>query len=361
MADETDIKVQDLPDNDPRVSRTLAVKNLFFDKGAWQTMELMCQKFAQSGALPSTINNASKAIVVVQTGLEMGLAPMQSINSLYLINGRVGVEGKVYLQKMMEAGVQIEWHERTDEKASATFKYKDRPEYKIEFTTQDFTSLLGKDNWKKWPRNMLMWKVVEDAGRFYCPEVLHGAEVRDAWDVVDVQPAEDVPDKLKTKQEQKAEVVEAEEVLPEDAQGILDMLNVAETEEDLEACREAITNESWGAHAARQLSTAYANKVKMLKAGKPEVVDTAEAAEEVFGTGTKEGRLAELQKMKSVDLKPILEELGVDYTGMDKAQRISTILEEEFADKTEDTPPPPESPAPQEEENPFLDKLLEAK
>lgn len=51
-------------DMDPRVSRTLALKNLFFDKGTWQAMELMCTTFVKSGALPTHVNNPAKAIVL---------------------------------------------------------------------------------------------------------------------------------------------------------------------------------------------------------------------------------------------------------------------------------------------------------
>lgn len=42
----------------------------------------------ESGAIPEALNTPEKIMTVIQTGKELGLAPMTSINNIYVIKGR---------------------------------------------------------------------------------------------------------------------------------------------------------------------------------------------------------------------------------------------------------------------------------
>lgn len=149
-----------------------------FSPAHWQAVKEMCNTFIKSGALPSHIKNAETAIMVVQAGSEMGIPPMQALSTLYPVNGKIAMEGKAMLKKLRLGGVGVKWDESTDEKCTVTLT---RPEDREDTHTETFTKqdaqqagLLGKDNWKKYPKDMLRWKALSRAARFHCPDITEG-------------------------------------------------------------------------------------------------------------------------------------------------------------------------------------------
>ncbi len=59
----------------------------FPTKEEWNTMETIARTMIQAGAIPKGIDTAPKMMVILQAGREAGLSPIESLNSLYLVNG----------------------------------------------------------------------------------------------------------------------------------------------------------------------------------------------------------------------------------------------------------------------------------
>jgi hypothetical protein len=77
-------------------------------------MKDMSEQFAKAQALPKHWDSAPKIMVGLQVGVEMGMKPMEALNSLYIVNGSVNVWGKAIVRRLREHGYKIEYSEETN-------------------------------------------------------------------------------------------------------------------------------------------------------------------------------------------------------------------------------------------------------
>lgn len=385
-------------------------------------MKGMAQVFVQSGAFPAA-DNMAKVMVKMQAGRELGMQPVQAIQSMYFVHGKLGMYGQALLALMKKNGLKVKWTEMSAEKVTGEFSAEGQDPVTISFGKEDQQrAKLGGDNYSKYPQDMYVARCVSRAAKLF-PELV-GAPVETVEVLQDIGPTEalqapvdspapaieaPLPAKLQTPQEKKEEkrvekqVAKAAEETDEDkammadprVAEIVEEMNVAETDDDAEGVRQMIVNQSWSVPQAQWLGSKFSAMKDRIRGEvnipvEEEVVDTAEAAAEVFGDAPAapeekvdyDTRCEQLTKMKSVDLKPILDKYGIDYKGMNKDARMLAILAHEYPESAgqtqipqqKDVPPPPESPndgaevaaAPQQEQtsapasNPFLEKLFKA-
>lgn len=99
-------------------------------------MKILANDFISSKAIPQCWQSAAQVLVGLQTGLEMGMTPMESMNSLYVVNGAVNIWGKAVTKRLRVHGYKIKYTNESaeqvtailtkgDEKYSFTFKYAD--------------------------------------------------------------------------------------------------------------------------------------------------------------------------------------------------------------------------------------------
>lgn len=99
-------------------------------------MKILANDFISSKAIPQCWQSAAQVLVGLQTGLEMGMTPMESMNSLYVVNGAVNIWGKAVTKRLRVHDYKIKYSGETteqvtatltkgDEKYSFTFKYAD--------------------------------------------------------------------------------------------------------------------------------------------------------------------------------------------------------------------------------------------
>lgn len=173
-------------------SGKLALRGEFLPQQAFAQIEALTAKLKDSHALPDSIKNPAQLMMVFLAGYEAGMSPMQSISSYYIVNGKVTIYGEAVMRQLRQAGFSAEWLESTKEKA--TVKITDNKKGSI---TETFTfeeakeaGLTHKDNWKKYPKDLLRWKALGRAVRFFCPEVLGGfymKEEAEDFNGIDVQ------------------------------------------------------------------------------------------------------------------------------------------------------------------------------
>ena len=85
------------------------VADQYLDPTRWNQMKALAESLVQSKAFPKAIQNASQALVVMQAGIEMGMKPIEAINSLSIINGVIGTWGKATVNRLREHGWRIQY------------------------------------------------------------------------------------------------------------------------------------------------------------------------------------------------------------------------------------------------------------
>lgn len=141
----------------------------------------------------------ARAVVKIQLGEAVGLAPMEAMQSVYMVNGRPTVDAQVRAARMKRCGYDWDILEHTDKCCRLAIKFRgqyltreDGSKAIVEFTMDDAAKagLSGKDVWKKYPRNMLFARTITNAQRWYAPEALNGMTMLDPSEVVEIAPAE---------------------------------------------------------------------------------------------------------------------------------------------------------------------------
>jgi hypothetical protein len=183
----------DLPEGNCHRAKPHTVEELQLDYRTRLTnhQEMRYAKiFADSGLFPD-VQNYSQGIVKIMAGRELGLTPLESINTIYITKGKIGVETKVFLaaikkSKKYDYSVEFEYGENPTNKrkylkeARVTIYqiYKDtkEPLGTASFSAQDVVTI-GKDKsavYASYPDLMYFYRAASKAIRLYCPDILQG-------------------------------------------------------------------------------------------------------------------------------------------------------------------------------------------
>lgn len=126
-------------------------------------------------------NNPGNILVAIQWGMEIGLQPLQSMQSIAVINGRPSIWGDAMLALVRSSGLLEAINEEvTDSKAVCTIKRRGEQEVVREFSMQDAkqAGLAGKQGpWAQYPKRMLQMRARAFALRDVFPDVLRGVHV----------------------------------------------------------------------------------------------------------------------------------------------------------------------------------------
>jgi len=126
-------------------------------------------------------NNPGNILVAIQWGMEIGLQPLQSMQSIAVINGRPSIWGDAMLALVRSSGLLESINEEvTDSKAVCTIKRRGEQEVVREFSMQDAkqAGLTGKQGpWAQYPKRMLQMRARAFAMRDVFPDVLRGVHV----------------------------------------------------------------------------------------------------------------------------------------------------------------------------------------
>lgn len=154
----------------------------FPSQAEWNTINQIATVLKQGGVLPKSIDTLPKLVVALQAGRELGLQPIEAMNSLYFVNGKVAMYGEAVPLQIMRAGHNIEWGECNKETATVTITRGDNGNS----MTQTFTMAEAQERgytsnpiYKKYPENMLKWRVLGMVAKFICPDALKGIGIKE--------------------------------------------------------------------------------------------------------------------------------------------------------------------------------------
>ena len=152
--------------------------------------------FIQSGFLPDAIKTPAQALIVMQTGNDLGLTWTESFRSINVIHNRPCMSaqlliGLCYRTREVE---QAHIKESTDKKAVYVLQRRGSPAFESVFTLEDaerakFSMQWDKvqekwkmkDNWVKQPGTMLLWRAMSRAARMIFPDAVCGIYTPDEF------------------------------------------------------------------------------------------------------------------------------------------------------------------------------------
>jgi len=179
----------------------------FPTKEEWETMQIIAQTLRQGGVMPNSIDTVPKMVVALQAGKEIGLSPLESMNSLYFVNGKIAMYGEAVPNQVIRAGHTIKWGKCDEKQAEVTITRGDTKESMTTKLTMEQAEKRGYTKnsvWQKFPENMLKWRVLSMTAKFICPDALKGIGIKEDMEV------EIVSDDSKFHNAEAAKVIDAE-------------------------------------------------------------------------------------------------------------------------------------------------------
>ena len=149
-------------------------------------LQVMAKAMATTGMFG--FKRPEEAFALMLIAQAEGKHPATIAQDYDLIQGRPALKSVAALSRFQHAGGSIQWHERSDVLAAATFSHKLGGDVTITWSIERARAaqLTGKDNWKKFPAQMLAARVVAEGVRACFPACLNGFYL--AEEVQDIEP-----------------------------------------------------------------------------------------------------------------------------------------------------------------------------
>lgn len=132
--------------------------------------------------------NPDEMLALMLIAQAQGIHPAKAAMEYDMIQGRPAINSKSALSRFQHAGGKIQWTKRTDSECSAIFAHPQGGELEVTWSMERAkqAQLTGKDNWKKYPAQMLSARVIAEGVRAVFPACLDGLYTSE--EVADFQP-----------------------------------------------------------------------------------------------------------------------------------------------------------------------------
>lgn len=140
-------------------------------------IEKAAAAFSKSGYFTDALDQ-SKAIVKILAGKEMGFGPFASMTGIHIIQGKPVIGSNLMAAAVKSSGkYDYTVLECSDVSAEIQFTSGGVNIGTSKFTMADAkrAGVSGKDNWMKYPANMLFARAISNGVRWYCPDVFMSA------------------------------------------------------------------------------------------------------------------------------------------------------------------------------------------
>lgn len=149
----------------------------------------IAQVFFESGIFKN-VKSAAQAMVKIIAGREQGLAPIQSMSSVFIFDDKICYFTKVFLAKIKKTKIyDYKVKESNDKSCTIDFYRESKLLGSTTYTYQDAikAGLVNRDAWKKYPQLMLYYRASSNGIKMFMPEILDGANIYEDFDAVVVE------------------------------------------------------------------------------------------------------------------------------------------------------------------------------
>ena len=138
--------------------------------------EVMQMARAIAGSGLFGVKTPDQAFALMLIAQAEGRHPATVAQEYDIIQGRPAIKSQAALARFQAAGGSIRWTERTDTACEAEFTHPQGGKLSIRWTMEraQAAQLTGKDNWRKFPAQMLSARVVSEGVRAVFPACLSG-------------------------------------------------------------------------------------------------------------------------------------------------------------------------------------------
>jgi hypothetical protein len=188
------------------------------------------------------MTSLSKAITKALIGQSMGMGLVQSMNSLYVIDGKVAMDSHAIRNTAVMAGYTIKTLELSEKIASLEWSIRKGGKEEVlgtsEYTWEDATKagLTEKSNWKKYPKDMLFARAITRGARMYANQafanqpIYERDEIFDDGKYIDLGPLDERVDAIRNAKNLEVLKNLMSDLLPEEQQALAHEIS-AKTEE----------------------------------------------------------------------------------------------------------------------------------
>ena len=156
---------------------------------ALQDIERAGNYIAKSGLFG--VKTPEQAIALMLVAQAEGRNPFEAARDYHIIQGRPALKADSILARFQQAGGSVRWIELSDTKAVAEFSHPQGGKVIIDWDIERAkrAGLIGKDNWKNYPRQMLRARVISEGVRTIYPGVCVGTyTVEEVQDMSEIKP-----------------------------------------------------------------------------------------------------------------------------------------------------------------------------
>ena len=142
----------------------------------FEGMMAQAEILVRSGLLPVEIKTAAAAVAVMLTGRELGLGPMQSLRSIYIVKGKPSLSAQLMAALILRDGHAYKIIESTNSRCEIAFVRRGGQTYVHEFTVEDAkrAGLSQSQTWQAYTKAMLWSRCMSAGARAAMPDVLAG-------------------------------------------------------------------------------------------------------------------------------------------------------------------------------------------
>lgn len=146
---------------------------------SWKT----AQRVSNTPFVPTAFRGKPEAVfAAILFGEELGIGPMQSLNSIHVIEGKPSMSPELMRALVARAGHRIDVKEATNERVTLWGKRCDNDsEATVTWTMDDAkqAGLAGRGAWKTYPRAMLLARATSELCRMVFADVVAGLSYTD--------------------------------------------------------------------------------------------------------------------------------------------------------------------------------------
>jgi len=219
-------QTEDLGSSELEIVRAKNLATQFLNPTVWGQIVGLASTFITSGALPEHYKNKAQVAMAIQAGYEMGMKPIESLQSLYPVNGQWNIWGKAVPKRFRLHGYRISYKEESENSCTAVVTKIDDPSETYEETMTfelaeksgyvSYTDRYSKEEVLKlgWKEGMnrkrkLRYNALSMIISTYLPDVLDGAQ--DIQEVFEDAMPQIIEEKKNKPQAQDGEVVTSDE------------------------------------------------------------------------------------------------------------------------------------------------------